>query len=1340
MTSPARPLDSLAATGSFDQINDLCRSFSEEGSDRGRLSIEDYLRQVADAAKPTLVRNLLHLDIERRRALGESPCADEYLHRLPDFTDLVRHVFLESSSLSTGTRSKAAAQVGTWDAPSPAPAPAANRLGEYELRRELGRGGMGTVYEAIHLRRGDRVALKTLPTVDGARLHRFKREFRSLADVNHPNLIGLGTLESDGGHWFFTMDLIDGTDFLSYVRPQGTLDEARLRAALGQLVAAVMALHGHHIIHRDLKPSNVMVDHDGRVLVLDFGLVMELDDMGGPTASGRVEGTPRYMAPEQAAGERVGSAADWYAVGVMLYETLAGKPPFQGPLLKMLQDKQQLDPAPISPVAGLPGDLAELAMRLLNRDPEQRPDARQIAKTISLRTTGAVSAARSPGSLLVGRTAQLQALAAAYETVIADRRPGTVFIGGRSGEGKTSLAEHFLERLRRRQAPPTILSGRCYDRESVPFKALDALIDALSGHLRSLDPVEAALLMPDDVSIFARVFPVLQRVEVLAQAPRARTAELDEQQMRTRAFAALRLLMLRLSDRAPMIMFVDDLQWGDAGSAEVLFEVLRPPDPPAIMLLAGFRSDEWDSSPFRLEWVERQKKLGVTIPHRDVTVSPLSPEECLELVVSMLGRDDEVIRRRAAEIHGETGGNPFLLTELVSCFDPDSDSFRPLPMHEAIAQKLTRLPRGAAHLLDIVAVSGQALSLDDVSKTAGYESPAISTITHMRTERLLRLIGAADEPLVDTYHDRIRESVLGQMRHDARRGLHLALAETIEKSVGALTDEPVAAPPGGPSGEAEARLTPRVYDLAYHFDAAGASRKAAHYALAAADQARRQFSLEVAAEQYTIAKRNTADDAAATRFRIAEGCGETLMLLGRYDDANEQLTGAIELVDDAESKARIEALQGEIAFKQGAIDKSTSFYEQGLRRLDNWVPSTRFGLVYGILRESAIQCGHSVFPARLHRRPPTGRRELVVRCLARATSSYVFQNTLKLMWAGLAGLNRAELLPPSTHLAFSYGVHACFMAMLGWQARAPWYGDRAMALSREFDDLLVRGQSCNYPGIGLYAAARYEEGLARLNEALAAFDKAGDLWELHIAHFHQGCCHYGLGNLAEAVAEARWTFASSTRIGDSRTLCSSWLWARAMRGNIPFEELRSCYPRRPDDIMSTVHGVLAEGYWHSFHGRSEEALGAYERASEMVWKSLCVNSHTILVLPMLAAGLRLHADVLQPKDAKRSERLRRRAYRLAKWAARISRLIPAAYPISLRELSLILAARGKTKQALRIADKSCAVAQRQKASYEYAQSLLVRGKLALALRLPGAQDQIAQAQAALRDIEGALLT
>jgi tetratricopeptide (TPR) repeat protein len=1329
---PESPVSEPALlTSPFEQVAAVCQAFAGECKNGSQPSLDSYLDRVGEVAQPALLRNLLAIDIENRRTASEPVQVEEYLERFPKFAGLIRDIFVELSSLSS---------VASRDTHRPKVAagktPAVCRLGDYRLLGELGRGGMGVVCEAVHVQRGNHVALKTLPSLDGAALHRFKREFRALADINHPNLVALHTLEADGGQWFFTMDLVDGMPFLTYVRSGDRLDAGRLRLVLAQLVTAVMALHGRHIIHRDLKPSNVLVTHDGHVVVLDFGLVLELDSAAAPARSTQnLAGTPLYMAPEQAACGEVTAASDWYAVGVMLYEALAGVPPFRGGLLQVLQDKQKLDPPPLPEDASIPADLARLCLGLLARDPQQRPDAFAIAKAIAASPTPLPAPLAHAAHRLVGRDRHLASLKDAFVTLQRRREPLAVFISGRSGEGKTALGEHFLTPLRG-DARLAVMSGCCYDRESVPFKALDTLMDALCNYLRALPGEDAALLMPDDIGVLVHVFPVLERVKVVAKAADTRLAGLDEPQIRRRAFGALRSLLSRISRRSPIVWFVDDLQWGDADSAEALLEVLRPPEAPPVLFLGTYRSDEAEGSAFLKRWKELQRQHDVRFPDREVKLSPLTAEECTELVVDLLGKDNDVIRRRAAEFAQETRGNPFLLVELVGCFHSETDSFEPLPLHEVLARKLGRLPAEAAHLLEVVAVSRQALALEEASQTAGHALPPMATITRMRDERLVRLIGPEESPLVDTYHEQVREAVLGQLQEGACRSIHRTLAEVIEKDVGGVSAELVLEQESSGTGrEGERPAIPRVYDLAYHYDAAGDKHKAVVYALLAAEQARRQSALEVAVNNYELAKRNAEGTSNTIRYRIAAGYGAALMLLGRYEAANEQIQGVIDLLDDAECKARIEALQGEIAIKQGAMNKSIACYEQGLRRLGHWVPRTTLGTGYGLLREAVIQCVHSLLPWRLHRQPPSSQLDLTIRLYHRLTHPYVFQNTPKAVWAQLAEMNRAELPPPSRWLAYNYAFHGGYLSMLGWHARGGRYGDRAIALAHDFNDVLGQGVSHNYRGIGHCASARYEEGVQHSIEAIAAFEKAGDLWEVHLAHFHKGCCHFGLGDLAAAVAEARWTFAASARLGDSRVLCSSYLWARATRGNLPFEELRSCYPCRPDDVMSTVHGIMAEGHWHTFHGRTEEALQTFERAGELVRKTFCVNSHTILALPELAAAVRRHAEAVQPKDPQQGEHLRRRAYRLAKWATRLTRLFPAAYPLALRERSLTLTAYGKTRKALKYADKSCAVAAAQKAKYEHAQSLLVRGKIALQLGLPEAAEQIRTAEAALDAIE-----
>jgi hypothetical protein len=592
-----------------------------------------------------------------------------------------------------------------------------DQLGDFRLIRKIGSGGMGSVFEAVHVGRGYRRALKTLPKVSGDSLHRFKREFRVLADVTHPNLVGLHTLENDGGQWFITMDLLDGCDFLSYVRPSGRMDEVRLRAGLGQLISGLMALHGRGVVHRDLKPSNVIVTKPGRVVILDFGLVVEWGHAGIDAEEGAA-GTPAYMAPEHAAGGQIGPPADWYAVGVMLFEALAGYQPFTGNSRQIISDKQRRDAPPLPDDPSIPADLADLCARLLARDPIARPDPLHIARAFAACTEEVIGPTAS-ADRLIGRESQLAELSAALAEFRRARSPVIRFVKGRSGEGKTSLTEHFLAPLRK-EGSLVVMSGRCYDRESVPFKALDTLVDALTSHLRCLSDAEAALLLPDDIDLLAEVFPVLRRCEVITKAPRRRLDALDQQQVRQRSFAALRLLLARLGERTPLIWFIDDLQWGDADSAGALFEVLRPPAAPHVLFLGSFRSDEAEASPFLTEWANQQKRHGIDLGERAVWVGPLTLEDTTRLVVNVLERDDEFVRRRAIEFHSQTGGNAFLLTELVGCFDPDADAFRATDIQGVLGQKLEQLPDEAESLLKFVSISGQPLDLDEAAEAVAF--------------------------------------------------------------------------------------------------------------------------------------------------------------------------------------------------------------------------------------------------------------------------------------------------------------------------------------------------------------------------------------------------------------------------------------------------------------------------------------------------------------------------------------------------------------------------------------------------------------------------------------------
>lgn len=1317
----------IAQRGTFEKVDSLCRTFSFE-LEKGKPDLRDYLVQVAKDDQPTLLKNLLEYEVRNRRKAGQFPTAQEYIQLLPEFDGLIRRVFLDASSISVA--SLVESDVGETRIHA---APAASRLGDYRLVRELGRGGMGAVFEAVHLVRGHRVALKTLPAVSGESLHRFKREFRALSDVTHPNLVGLQTLENDGGQWFITLDLLDGCDFLSFVRPSGKLDMSRLRSALGQLAAGLMALHARGIVHRDLKPGNVMVTNQGRVVILDFGLVAEMDRTGVSTASGMIAGTPAYMAPEQAAGDKVGPLADWYAFGVMLYEALSGNRPFSGDAFRIVRDKQLMDAPALAADSSVASDFAELCMLLLARDPNARPNPLQIAGVVAsavpAMTSNALNADR-----LVGRESQLASLEDAMLNFRRSSTPVTVFIKGRSGEGKSSLAEAFLTPLRS-DPSMVVMSGRCYDRESVPFKALDTLIDALTSHLRSLPAASAALLLPDDIGLLAEVFPVLRRCEVVAQAPRGRLDALDQQQVRQRAFAALRLLLDRIGQRTPLVWFIDDLQWGDVDSAGAMFEILRPPEAPAVLFLGGFRSDEADTSPFLNEWTSRQQQNGISFGDRTVSVGPLSLDDATQLIVNVVGQNDEIVRRRAVQFHAQAGGNPFLLVELAGCFNPDTDAFHTTDIHGVLASKLEQLPAEARPLLEAIAVSGQAIELAEVVAASNINESPEQTLTRMRNVRLLRVVGEK----VDTYHDRIRYAVIDRLGADSKKAIHKRLAQVVEQMGNCLTEDEIDTLTHGKDDSPNRPALARVYDLAFHFDACGEHRRALAYSQIAASQARAQFAIDVASQQYVIAKRNALNSSQEVRFRIARGNGEALMQLGRYEEAKIELESAFSLAEQSYDLSDARGLQSELALKLGLIGQSIEFSVDALQHVGIKVPRTSFGLTRALVLESTVQALHSCFPGLIKKQKPNRSIDLANKLLGKLCYAYYCHNVLYLLWASLAGLNRAERLPPSASLAFNYVVQANDMAVLGWHSRAGRFYQAAMDLSKKLNDQWGAAHAMNHSSLGSLGAGRYEDTIVKATPGTIVFSKLGDLMETHVAHFSIGMSNYGLGQLDKALEKSKWIFESCVRHGDNvfgpMAFC---LWARASRGNFPFDELVGCLGVYPGNNLASICVSMAEGYWHIHHGRTKKAVDAFEQAWQISWANSYLVTYNSWVLTDYVAALRLHSQTAKPSDQKMERFIRRRWHQIARWASYVSLVLPPERPRALRELALVYESRGQIKKAWKLAGKSCRKAQETKSEYEFAKSLLVLGLTGKKLGHPEAEDQILNAQRDIAKLEKAV--
>jgi tetratricopeptide (TPR) repeat protein len=331
-------------------------------------------------------------------------------------------------------------------------------------------------------------------------------------------------------------------------------------------------------------------------------------------------------------------------------------------------------------------------------------------------------------------------------------------------------------------------------------------------------------------------------------------------------------------------------------------------------------------------------------------------------------------------------------------------------------------------------------------------------------------------------------------------------------------------------------------------------------------------------------------------------------------------------------------------------------------------------------------------------------------------------------------MNYAERFEPSEALAFNYAHHAMVVSgLLGWESRGAKYFKRSIDLRQEMNDVWGLGHSYAYEGGGLYCLCRYDEAIEKLDKAVDSFNQTGDLWELNMATFHRGMCEYLLGNIQVAAADAQSTFADARNMGDTRAMCSSFLWAVATDGRFPFDDVKRSVLPADEDIMSSVNLMKAEGCWHLAHGRTADAVEILEKAWRSAWNHGHVFVHTVATLTILVKARRLHADSLDQADSKRCRAYRKKTLRLANRTAWLSRLFRPERVGALRELALAyVGVRGRTqgslRKALRIVERSCEEATRVAAKYELAQSRIVRAQLRVELGEANAQQELDEAE------------
>jgi len=978
----------------------------------------------------------------------------------------------------------------------------------FEVLARLGAGAAGVVYSATDREAGGRVALKVLKSLSPESIADFKREFRAISDLEHPNLVRLGELIAEGNRWLFTMELVEGVDFLQYVRPEGVVDESRLRSAVSQLVLALDALHGNGQVHRDVKPSNVLVRDDGSVKLLDFGLVTTAVDLLGPkTPDEPAVGTTAYVAPEQAAGRAVSPAADLYAVGVMLYEALTASLPFDGPPLKILMDKQTQRVRPPSQLAEhISPDIEQLTLELLSAEPLQRPSASRVLSRLrgkNQRHEGVSQPTRSHA--FFGRKRELEQLARA----LSKRGTGASLslVIGAPGVGRSSLLARLARRLTSNGV--LVLSGRCRAAESVPYRALDGLLEELAQHLSRLTPEIMTVLLPEGAGLLGRTFPALARVDAIARAPLDKEPIANPLEQRRRAFGALRALLARLAKRQPLVLAIDDIQWADKDSLSVLRTLFTSSDAPQIALLATLSQRPRESqAPGQLS--AEDLKTALPVPFDVIELGGLDDAAAIELTQHLMDLDPPPNPPPCGQIAEEAQGHPRMIEELVHHLKTHALSPERISIEEVVRVRTESLDPAALHLVALLAMSAAPIAQEVLRHAAGLTAQELSTeLTRLRLSRLIRVVGVRGKERIEVYHDRIREAVLAQLPPDQQALHHRALA---------LAHEAVR------SQDYEA--------MSRHWRAASAPDRAADYSARAADEALLALAFDRAALLYRDAVELSGSSVDAS---LHERHGDALVSAGRGPE------GARAYLAAAAGKSGVEAID----LRRRAAEQLMvcGHAAEGLAAARDVVQALNLSL--------------SESPT-LARWKALGRLAVLeVRGLGyreRDTSEIAALDLMRIdtcwsMFVGFAALEPTRVADPLTlqlKLALKAGepyrvgrglsALSTMTGMLrgGAPTRAQDLAERAEAIAQRHPNAHLLGLCQMNTGLRAFHAGDLESARTAFQQAERTLQEncRGATWELGTTHFFSLLCHLAAGDIATLIRLASDWYEDAVGRGD----------------------------------------------------------------------------------------------------------------------------------------------------------------------------------------------------------------
>ena len=1194
----------------------------------------------------------------------------------------------------------------------------------YQIAKMFDRSHAGENILATDLATGEKVVVQILALCNspGDELRRLDYEAEILRSLDTPWLtpvLATGQLTTAGQEncRYVVRPYVTGVTLRERLQ-RGPLDLCETLVVGRCLFSSLEQVHAHGVLHRDIRPANVIVSAQPplqRAVLTGFSLGCHLNASEW-TEEESLEAS-HYHSPEHSGALdcEAAEASDLYSAGIVLFECLAGHPPFCGDSVGSVLLQQMTSSAAELRKTGLriPRAFDELLRRLMRKDPQDRYQTAQAVLadlqsiTRSLEDGGGKAAVvvgrhdlrpTLTEPALIGRQRELDLLDEQIEEV-AQGRAATVFLETPSGGGKSRLLNELT--VRAGQAGMWVIRGQGLERlGSRPFQVLQGVVEELIAAAQTdrslgemlrfqlgehLDAVCAAL--PELAKAFAWETGQSLGPEVFGE---------------TRSIQALAAFLDALGRQSrPVLIALDDYQWADEMTVKLIahwqrFRCGSQESGCRMLLVAAFRSEE----------VPDHHLIRGSSPTLHLQLDPLGSEELQLLLESMAGplpaEAVEAVRRlsdgspfmASAVLRGMVESGALLaaaagwrvelsaLSDLQSC--SQAGGF--------LSRRIDLLPQDTIDLLSAGAVLGKEFDLKLAADLVGLSlSQAIIALHQAGRRHIIWLQPGGTE--CTFVHDKIRKTLFVRIEPQQRREFHARIARHLQK-----------------------HAPQRIFDLAYHFDAAEDTAEALPYARCAAEQARSQYSLQIAEQQYRIAQRGCAASDTSAQYAIHEGLGDVLMLRGRYGEAKEVLQDAAGLAQSDYTRAQIRGRLGELDFKQGDMEKAIDAFEDALQLLGRNVRPGATALLFKLPWVLLVQLLHTylprIFVSRRKRRPSQAEL-LSLHLFSRLAVCYFYtRGRMRNYWLHLHGMNLAERYLATLELAQIYSEHAVAMTLVGWYDRGVAYAGKSLEIRRTLGDPWGQGQSLSFWGVVCYAASRYEDCIEKCSEAVRLLQRTGDYWEMHIARYQIAASLYRLGDMQSAVKVARRMHESGLALGDEQASGISLdVWSLATDGGVPENVLKAELGRERPDAQSMAQVLLARGVQYSAAGRHDQAVAAMEDSVKQGRRLGLVSAYTAPSMIWLATALRRQAETQTDLIPHVRLQILARAEQVARRALRVARRLQNDLPHALRELAMVQALRGKTGGLRGLLDESIDVALRQNARHELLQALILYKQL-----------------------------